>query len=125
VLKNLRAFFDGTGDAELVEHAWLPHAEFVRLVCSMDICMQVSFTETYNIVAADSAYHGVPIVVSPDIRWANCLYRANPNRSDDMVGTLRRAWWFRGFRLHWLNKLGLLVANHRAKRLWHKLCARG
>jgi len=33
----------------------------------MDICMQVSFSETFNIVAADCIASGVPVIVSSEI----------------------------------------------------------
>ena len=65
VLKNLRELFEGQEKHELVEHCWMEHDKFVELLQSMDICMQVSFSETYNIVTADAVNGLVPVVVSP------------------------------------------------------------
>jgi hypothetical protein len=33
----------------------------------MDVCLQVSFTETFNIVSADAVANYIPIVVSDEI----------------------------------------------------------
>lgn len=70
ILKNLRALFNGT-QHRLVEHKWLTHDEFMDLIKTMDVGMQVSFTESFNIISADFVYAGVPIIVSHDIDWMN------------------------------------------------------
>jgi hypothetical protein len=51
-LKNIRALFKGTRH-ELVEHQWLDHYQFLEVVKSMDVGLQVSFSESFCIVAAD------------------------------------------------------------------------
>ena len=68
VLKNLRALFHNSNH-ELIEHTWLPRKEFLELISSMDIGMQVSFSESFNIVTADFVKCGIPIIVSEAIRW--------------------------------------------------------
>jgi hypothetical protein len=35
----------------------------------MDVCLQVSLTESFNITSADAVSMGVPLVGSPAIRW--------------------------------------------------------
>src|SRR5580765_3545290 len=52
ILKSLRSAFRNT-QHKLVEHSWLSWREFLFLVGSMDINMQVSYSETFNIVAAE------------------------------------------------------------------------
>ena len=69
-LKNIRALFAGTPN-RLVEHGWLEHVHFLDLLRSMDIGMQVSLSETFNIVAADMVSVGLPVVVSHQVRWAS------------------------------------------------------
>lgn len=69
VLKNLRALFKDT-EHELVEHKWMPHAEFLKLISTMDIGLQVSLSESFNIVTADFIAQQIPIVVSDEITWA-------------------------------------------------------
>lgn len=68
VLRNIRAVFAHTKH-RLVEHGWMNHEEFLRIVKRMDIGMQVSLSETYNIVAADFVASDVPIVVSQEITF--------------------------------------------------------
>ena len=63
VLKNLKAIFKDTNH-KLIEHTWMPHEDFIELVKKMDFGMQLSFTETFNIVAADFVGSNVPIIVS-------------------------------------------------------------
>jgi len=68
VVKNLRALFKNTKH-ELVEHSWLPHEEFLGLISNMDLGMQLSFNESFNIVAADFVSQGIPIIVGNTIEW--------------------------------------------------------
>jgi hypothetical protein len=51
----------------------------------MDIGMQVSFSETFNIVAADMLVAGVPLVTSNEIPWASNLSVAEPTNLDSIV----------------------------------------
>jgi hypothetical protein len=91
-LKNLKALFSGLGPYyELVEHPWTSHEKFLKLVSQMDICMQVSFTETFNIVSADAVNMNVPIVVSEEVAWAY-PYFADPNSSDNITKVMTSVW---------------------------------
>lgn len=92
VLKNLRGLFNNVQDAELVEVAWKNHDEFLDVIRSMDMCMQVSFTETFNIVTADTVSVGVPVVASAEISWASKNTFADPTSTDDMVETMKDIW---------------------------------
>ena len=78
VLKSLRAMFAGTRH-KLIEHGWLEHADFLKLMQLMNACMQVSFTETFNVVSADAVIMNVPVVGSPEIDWLHGFVKANPN----------------------------------------------
>ena len=71
VLKSIQGFFANLDPDkyQLVEHGWLNHDDFLKLVRTMDIGLQASFTETFNIVAADFVSQGIPIVVSDEIDW--------------------------------------------------------
>jgi hypothetical protein len=94
VLKNLRSLFAGSNH-RLVEQPWVSHAPFLGLVHKMDLGMQVSLSETFNIVAADFVSAGVPVVVSPDIAWQTSQLKANASSTQDMLMTLGRAWLHR------------------------------
>ena len=80
-LKNLRALFAHQGKHRLVEHEWLEHGPFLDLVGEMDACLQVSYTETFNIVAADAVSQGIPVVGSREIHWLPERTQADPNSS--------------------------------------------
>jgi hypothetical protein len=87
VLKNLRMIFNNM-DHDLVEHSWMKHADFLQLVGTMDFGMQVSYTETFNIVTADQISQGVPVIVSNEVDWVDGLFHADPNNSDDIAEKL-------------------------------------
>jgi len=70
VLKNMRALFADTKH-KLVEHKWLKHSDFIELVATMDLGLQVSLTETYNIVSADFVNQEIPVVGSKEIPFIN------------------------------------------------------
>ena len=86
VLKNLRALFEGTRH-KLMEIEWLEHNEFVQTIRKMDACMQVSFTETFNIVTADCISAHVPVVVSKEINWLYCR-KADPTSESNITEVL-------------------------------------
>jgi hypothetical protein len=51
----------------------------------MDLCMQVSMTETFNVTTADAVAEGVPSVVSPAIEWAPDYWKADPDDLSEIV----------------------------------------
>lgn len=92
-LKNLRDLFNKVNPSRhmLVEHPWLTHKEFMRLVEHMDIGLQVSYTESFNIVAADFLQAGIPIVTSPAVAWTPKTWWANPDSIDSICREMD--WW--------------------------------
>lgn len=86
ILKNLRGLFEGTRH-KLIETEWLDHVDFIKLIGTMDACMQVSFTETFNIVTADCIASHVPVVVSKEIDWLHCR-KADPNYEGEIAEVL-------------------------------------
>ncbi len=88
-LKNIRSLFKNSYH-DLLEHEWKNHSQFIELVKTMDVGIQVSFSESFNIVSADFTSCGVPIVGSPDIDWLPEAYQANPNSSKDIVEKIER-----------------------------------
>jgi hypothetical protein len=87
VLKNLQALFVDSGHV-LVEHGWLVRKDFLALIRQMDVCLQVSLTETFNITAADSVNELVPIVAGKDINWLQSAAHADTSSSDDILAKL-------------------------------------
>lgn len=91
VLNNVRALFEHIPNHQLIEHPWMPHDKFVEVIRTMDICLQCSFTETFNIVIADAVVNDIPVVVSPEIKWVSPLFYADPTDSNDISETMRLA----------------------------------
>jgi hypothetical protein len=117
-LKNIRALFSNHEKHYLVEHPWYNHSSFIKVVKSMDIGMQVSFSESFNIVTADFVKNNVPIIVSHDIDWMNCLYKTSATNSDKIVVALKRAYFLNKFGIQVLNKINLFRHNKKAKTAW-------
>ena len=92
ILKNLVGLFDKLSHWQfnLIQHDWLDRTSFLSLIKEMDIGMQVSFSETFNIVAADFIYCGVPVVCSNEIPWASSVFTANSNNINNMYKMLLR-----------------------------------
>jgi hypothetical protein len=120
ILNNLRSIFDG-GRHTLVEHDWYTHEQFLQLVKTMDLGMQISFTETFNIVAADFVHCNIPIVVSKDINFVNKFCRVDINDRKDVMSAM---WWAdkgRKIYMHRLNNLLLGSLNNFATEAWLKV----
>ncbi len=118
VLKNIRNLFANQTEHILVEHAWLSHDDFVKLIASMDVLMQVSMSETFNIVTADAVNSNVPVIVSDEIKWVSSLYKVEPTNAIMMKKKLRLAWWTKWFNLQWINKAFLWINSISAKNIW-------
>jgi hypothetical protein len=91
ILHNLEGMFMQLSSAghELINHEWAPREEFLKTCGKMDIGMQVSFSETFNIVGADIVSQGVPLVASSEIPWANRIFCGKP----EDINTIFRALW--------------------------------
>ena len=119
ILHNLKGLFQQMADKghELVNHTWCPREEFLEICASMDIAMQVSFTETFNIVGADNISTGVPLVGSTEIPWAMEWFCADPVSSDDMCKKLHRAWKFPQINVR-LNQMLLKSYTNDTRKQW-------
>jgi hypothetical protein len=119
-LRNIRALFENQEVHTLVEHPWYSHEDFNDVIRKMDIGLQVSLNETFNIVAADFVSNNIPIVGSNEINWLSCFYKANQTSSDDIVKKMKFAYRFRRFNFQKLNKLGLIMTGEVATKAWVK-----
>lgn len=118
VLKNLRALFFHTGN-ELVERPWLAHDEFLGILDLVDVGMACSLSESFCIVAADMVNAGVPVVVSPEIRWASHFAKADPTNTASMVGTLSTVLDpFFGAFIRQRNRTGLGTYSEQSRQTW-------
>lgn len=69
VRRTIRNMIDGLPWATLTEVPWQPVDEFRKTIGSMDLNFQLSATESFCHVAADSVAEGVPVVGGPAISW--------------------------------------------------------
>jgi hypothetical protein len=116
VLKNLKALFENSPH-DLVEHMWYKHDAFLREASKMDIGMQVSFSESFNIVTADFVTAQVPIVASDDIAWMPPLLKVSPTSHEGMVRRLKMAYRLRKLSI-WLQNKFLDFYNIKARLIW-------
>lgn len=121
VLKSLRGLFKNLdpNKYELVEHGWLDHKDFLELVNTMDIGLQASFTESFNIVAADFVSMGVPMVVSEEIEWMPKQFVAKHTDSQSIYIKMEKVlrcfnFWKRGRDA----LINLLKYNKKSKKIW-------
>ena len=100
VINNLKSLFEQLCDSghKLINHEWTPRAEFLELCAQMDIGLQVSFSETFNIVGADLVSQGVPLVGSTEIPWKVPVFAADPTESEHIAEKLIHA-----YRYDWIN----------------------
>jgi hypothetical protein len=89
-LKNISALLDAAGHT-LELHPWLTHDEFLELISEMDICLQVSLSESFNITSADAVSMGVPLVGSDAIEWLPRRSRAKVNSAWSIVQAMKLA----------------------------------
>ena len=115
-LRNIQALFEHSKH-ELVEHKWYKHNEFLEAASKMDIGMQVSFSESFNIVTADFVTAKVPIVASDDISWMPWIMKVSPTEHKGIFRKLKFAYKYRGF-ITWLQSFCLNLYNIKAKLQW-------
>jgi hypothetical protein len=103
----------GLPSVQLIKHDWQHWDEFIHLIAQMDLLIQISYTESFNMITADGISVGVPSVVSPVIHWAPKKWRANPDDAPHVAGVgvdlLTRHQGFKGaeaLALH--NKFGFI-----------------
>ena len=118
VLHNLQGLFSHQPKHKLIEHGWLDTPSFWKLLKMMDVSMQVSFSETFNICSADAAILNVPLVVSPEVSWATPVVQADPTDVQDIVNKMSIAYWGRDSGLQQQNYNGLVAYDTAAEAAW-------
>jgi hypothetical protein len=90
VYENLTQLFSNLDNNQysLVCHPWASRDDFLKICSEIDIGLQVSFTETFNIVSADILSNGVSIIGSSEIPWINQRYTASSQNVDEIIDKL-------------------------------------
>lgn len=118
VLKNIRNLFINNPKHKLIEHKWLSHQDFVHLISQMDLGLQVSFTETFNIVAADFVENNVPVIVSDQIKWIANPYMAEPTESESIKNKIDFALRMKKIGFQFINKIKLKLYSYKSEKIW-------
>lgn len=123
VLKNLRHLFGGLNEKyKLIECDWLNHEDFISLIKTLDIGMQVSLTETFNIIAADFVYNDIPIIGSKSIDWLPSRFQVSePNSTDEILAKLEYVSSFFGYWFKNSSKKALIKHNKKACKFWNNI----
>ena len=114
-IKNIKALFANSRHT-LVEHDWAGHEEFLSILSGMDLSLQVSLTESFNIVTADALSVGTPSVVSSEIPFMYPVY-ARPTSVADIVENIEFVLKHRKV-LNTLSTLRLQKYNSESKKYW-------
>lgn len=113
--KNVEQLMIATG-AELVKHTWENRETFLQSIANVDLLMQVSISETFNIVAADATLVGRPILVSKEISWSYPVY-GDPQSISDCLRKLDLIMMNKSFFIN-SNRTGLSIYSNAARRRW-------
>lgn len=85
ILNAARELVRGLPTVQLKEAGWQTWPEFRRLIGSMHLLLQPSYTESFNMVTADGIAEGVPSVVSDAIDWAPVYWKAEVDNVFDIA----------------------------------------
>lgn len=119
VLSNLEQIFKNSGH-DLVVHDWAPHNEFETTISEMDLGLQLSYSESFNIVTADFVNMGIPIIVSPSISWMPKLYTSSTTNYKTLINSIIMFYRIRNCGLLRLPaRIALKKYNRKAKHMWN------
>jgi hypothetical protein len=113
--KNVESLMHAAG-AELVAHGWEDRETFLASISKVDLLMQLSMSETFNIVAADATLVGRPMIVSKEILWAYPTY-GDPQVVDDCLKKVHLIMNHKTFFING-NRAGLNIYANAARRRW-------
>lgn len=120
VFHNIKSLFEHlySSGHQLIIHEWMERDKFIELCSQMDIGLQCSFSETFNIVAADLVSQGIPVITSREISWSAEDFMANPVDSLSILDILRKT--YRNPELNViLNKYFLRKYIQESKTIWN------
>jgi hypothetical protein len=100
------------------EFPWAPWPQFRAFVGTMDLLIQVSYSESFNQVTADGIATGVPSVVGSAIRWAPSDWIADTDDPGDVAKT--GMYLLRDPLASWEGLQALNQYNQRSLQTWKK-----
>lgn len=87
ILQAAKALVKGVPLVTLKEAPWAAWPDFRKLVGSMHLLLQPSYTESFNMVTADGASQAIPSVVSDAIQWAPREWQADVDDVESIART--------------------------------------
>jgi hypothetical protein len=88
--RALEEMTENIANLRVTRTGWLPWSSFRRLLRTVDLVFQVSYTETFNVVTADAIAEGVPVVASDAIDWVPRWWQARTDEPLDVVRVAKR-----------------------------------
>ena len=85
ITKALLALYANLPTAKVVQSGWQSWPAFRRVVRSMSLLLQPSYTESFCMVVADGVAEGVPSVCSDAIDWIPRRWQATDDNADDIA----------------------------------------
>lgn len=119
VFKNVAAMFAHLpAEFELVVHDWEDRATFLKSMEGIDLLMQESLSETFNIVAADATWVGRPVLANKEIPW---LFQMGSDPTDQAktLQVLEALWANKSFYIT-QNRARLKAYAKRSETIWVK-----
>lgn len=118
--KNVQGVFNAlpAGSHELVLHPWEDRETFLSSLQQTDLLMQLSFSETFNIVAADATWVGRPVLASSEIPWLYPL-TGEPANHTQALKVLETIWSNKSFFVN-QNRSRLRAYAERSARVWER-----
>lgn len=85
IAEAVKQMYSGMPRAKMIERNWQSWPQFLATVGSMDLLLQPSYTEAFNMVTADGIAQGVASVVSDAIGWAPRNWQASTDAASDIA----------------------------------------
>jgi hypothetical protein len=85
VVAAIQQMYAGVPRAKLIQNHWQNWPEFLATVGAMDLLLQPSYTESFNMVTADGIARGVASVIGEAIDWAPRNWEASTDSASDMA----------------------------------------
>ena len=122
VLSNMIELFKKSGRHKLLIHGWMEHDIFNNIIRRMDIGLQTSYTESFNIIVADFILNDVPIIVSDSITWMPKISKVSNIDYDELINKIIRVYKCNTIRNVLLRRSvrNLAKFNLESKKVWHK-----
>jgi glycosyltransferase involved in cell wall biosynthesis len=85
IVAAIKEMYKNVARAKVIQRNWESWPQFLATVASMDLLLQPSYTEGFNMVTADGISQGVASAVSDAITWAPHSWQAETDSASDLA----------------------------------------